>query len=428
MHLKWFSSLPDRNCVFLALLLQILFSTNVVGLQLFKTRQVMYRMLGYDNFNEERLHLERCRQSSSSGNCNLAIDGSIVQEWTQCVSTVPELSSFWKAELETPSYIARVVIHTAKLPDEAMLNAMHDFGIYAGDSTCYRHISSQSFITRSFPCDAMADRILIRSFRVNSIMSLCEIEVYGKPLTFQGLDSGEAEIGFSGCLMSSSAENSKCEDATDRNFAVFHGQSGKKCALTLPGEEEYSRSWLSVYLMTPTLIKHVKVYNRMDKCCNNLLNKFAILVNSASCAVHESIEPFISKVFRCTRFGNNVKLESRVLKSAITVCQIQVFGYKTLLYPDVRHEHKGCFHDDPDNPEMEQVISYSFMEPRKCHRMCKRLNKLYFGLQNGRACLCGNKYGRYGSAAIEKCNLGCVNDGGMACGGRNFTTVYEILV
>uniref|UniRef100_A0A1I8JJD0 F5/8 type C domain-containing protein n=1 Tax=Macrostomum lignano TaxID=282301 RepID=A0A1I8JJD0_9PLAT len=86
-----------------------------------------------------RLYLENCAQRSDSGHCSLAIDNQIIQEWTQCSSTAVE------------------------------------------PHPC-----------RSFPCDTFTDYIDLTSDRKDSVMSLCEVEVYGKALAFQELENGAA--------------------------------------------------------------------------------------------------------------------------------------------------------------------------------------------------------------------------------------------
>uniref|UniRef100_A0A1I8I243 WSC domain-containing protein n=1 Tax=Macrostomum lignano TaxID=282301 RepID=A0A1I8I243_9PLAT len=288
----------------------------------FVSREEYYRRINADNTNEERLYLENCAQSSDTGHCSLAIDNQIIQEWTQCSSTASETQPWWNAFLETPAYVSKVVIHTAPLPDAAMQSALNQFIIYAGGTACYRHNAAASFSSRSFPCDVFTDFIELSSDRKDAVMSLCEVEVYGKALAFQELENGAASL-------------------------TARGSANHVQVVSVPG-------------------------------------------------------------------------------AGLHLCQLQVFGYSTLLRPK---ELQRCYKDNPKQPDLEQLVSLTFMSISKCHRMCKRLNKLYFGLQNGRLCYCGNKFGRYGEAKEPKaCDKRCIYSKSKRCGGHYQNSVYEIIL
>ncbi|PAA64274.1 hypothetical protein BOX15_Mlig008416g2 [Macrostomum lignano] len=393
----------------------------------FVSREEYYRRINADNTNEERLYLENCAQSSDTGHCSLAIDNQIIQEWTQCSSTASETQPWWNAFLETPAYVSKVVIHTAPLPDAAMQSALNQFIIYAGGTACYRHNAAASFSSRSFPCDVFTDFIELSSDRKDAVMSLCEVEVYGKALAFQELENGAAEIALNYCSSSVDWQLNICKHAFDRNFAVFNGEHGKKC-LDIPSDKSAEEAWMRAYFKESALVKHVKLFNRMDKCCKNSLNHFTLHINYYKCLDHNDANPFVTKIFNCTRFGQHVQVVS-VPGAGLHLCQLQVFGYSTLLRPKELQKYIGCYKDNPKQPDLEQLVSLTFMSISKCHRMCKRLNKLYFGLQNGRLCYCGNKFGRYGEAKEPKaCDKRCIYSKSKRCGGHYQNSVYEIIL
>uniref|UniRef100_A0A1I8J3T8 WSC domain-containing protein n=1 Tax=Macrostomum lignano TaxID=282301 RepID=A0A1I8J3T8_9PLAT len=359
----------------------------------FVSREEYYRRINADNTNEERLYLENCAQSSDTGHCSLAIDNQIIQEWTQCSSTASETQPWWNAFLETPAYVSKVVIHTAPLPDAAMQSALNQFIIYAGGTACYRHNAAASFSSRSFPCDVFTDFIELSSDRKDAVMSLCEVEVYGKALAFQELENGAAEIALNYCSSSVDWQLNICKHAFDRNFAVFNGEHGKKC-LDIPSDKSAEEAWMRAYFKESALTTMMQIH---------LLRRSLTARGSA----------------------NHVQVVS-VPGAGLHLCQLQVFGYSTLLRPK---ELQRCYKDNPKQPDLEQLVSLTFMSISKCHRMCKRLNKLYFGLQNGRLCYCGNKFGRYGEAKEPKaCDKRCIYSKSKRCGGHYQNSVYEIIL
>uniref|UniRef100_A0A1I8JJQ1 WSC domain-containing protein n=1 Tax=Macrostomum lignano TaxID=282301 RepID=A0A1I8JJQ1_9PLAT len=363
----------------------------------FVSREEYYRRINADNTNEERLYLENCAQSSDTGHCSLAIDNQIIQEWTQCSSTASETQPWWNAFLETPAYVSKVVIHTAPLPDAAMQSALNQFIIYAGGTACYRHNAAASFSSRSFPCDVFTDFIELSSDRKDAVMSLCEVEVYGKALAFQELENGAAEIALNYCSSSVDWQLNICKHAFDRNFAVFNGEHGKKC-LDIPSDKSAEEAWMRAYFKESALVKHVKLFNRMDKCCKNSLNHFTLHINYYKCLDHNDANPFVTKIFNCTRFGQS---RASGLGTRCGPTSVPIAGFRLL----------------------------NIAASERATKMCKRLNKLYFGLQNGRLCYCGNKFGRYGEAKEPKaCDKRCIYSKSKRCGGHYQNSVYEIIL
>jgi hypothetical protein len=83
----------------------------------------------------------------------------------------------------------------------------------------------------------------------------------------------------------------------------------------------------------------------------------------------------------------------------------------------------GCFRDtrplDLDGHHARSANN----TPLRCVAICADLGFAYAGLQYGESCLCGNQYGRYGTA--DNCNLPCTGNLNLNCGGYLANSVYS---
>ena len=83
----------------------------------------------------------------------------------------------------------------------------------------------------------------------------------------------------------------------------------------------------------------------------------------------------------------------------------------------------GCFKDtsafDLDG-HLERSQSNT---PQSCIQICKQKGFAYAAVQYGESCLCGNSYGKYGTA--DNCNYQCTGDSNQMCGGYNANSVYS---
>jgi hypothetical protein len=83
----------------------------------------------------------------------------------------------------------------------------------------------------------------------------------------------------------------------------------------------------------------------------------------------------------------------------------------------------GCFRDmqplDLDGHHARSANN----TPLRCVAICADLGFAYAGLQYGESCLCGNQYGRYGTA--DNCNLPCTGNLNLSCGGYLANSVYS---
>ena len=62
----------------------------------------------------------------------------------------------------------------------------------------------------------------------------------------------------------------------------------------------------------------------------------------------------------------------------------------------------------------------------QCFLAAKEAGFKYAALQNGKSCFGDNTYGAEGTAEETECNVACVNDDGIKCGGLNKNSVYDI--
>jgi hypothetical protein len=83
----------------------------------------------------------------------------------------------------------------------------------------------------------------------------------------------------------------------------------------------------------------------------------------------------------------------------------------------------GCF-KDPNNPyDLDGHLERSAGNtPQRCVEICKGKGFPYAGVQYGQSCLCGNSYGKFGTA--DNCNMKCTGDSSQICGGYNSNNVY----
>jgi hypothetical protein len=64
------------------------------------------------------------------------------------------------------------------------------------------------------------------------------------------------------------------------------------------------------------------------------------------------------------------------------------------------------------------------MSPTACFDLCSQKGYKFAGFQYYSYCLCGNKFGTYGTATT--CNTPCHADSTSICGGAWTNTVYEL--
>jgi len=84
----------------------------------------------------------------------------------------------------------------------------------------------------------------------------------------------------------------------------------------------------------------------------------------------------------------------------------------------------GCF-NDPNNPfDLDGFLERSQSNtPQRCVETCRAKGFAYAGVQYGQSCLCGNSYGKFGTA--DNCNMKCTGDQSQICGGINSNSVYS---
>lgn len=87
----------------------------------------------------------------------------------------------------------------------------------------------------------------------------------------------------------------------------------------------------------------------------------------------------------------------------------------------------GCFRDKQPFDLDGYLKAGDNNTPEICIALCHAGGFKYAGVQDGKSCLCGNSYGKYGTA--DNCNIKCTGDSGQNCGGYNANSIYttEIL-
>lgn len=83
----------------------------------------------------------------------------------------------------------------------------------------------------------------------------------------------------------------------------------------------------------------------------------------------------------------------------------------------------GCFKDTQPFDLDGYLEAGGDNTPERCIAACRARGFQYAGLQDGKSCLCGNTYGRYGAA--DNCNVKCTGDNRQICGGFNANSIYS---
>lgn len=82
----------------------------------------------------------------------------------------------------------------------------------------------------------------------------------------------------------------------------------------------------------------------------------------------------------------------------------------------------GCF-KDTSAFDLDGFLERSRNNtPQTCVATCRAKGFKYAAVQYGESCLCGNSYGKYGTA--DNCNMKCTGDSGQICGGYSANSVY----
>ncbi|ELT90957.1 hypothetical protein CAPTEDRAFT_196945 [Capitella teleta] len=89
-------------------------------------------------------------------------------------------------------------------------------------------------------------------------------------------------------------------------------------------------------------------------------------------------------------------------------------------------QYVGCFrHRLPFSMPHNHFGSMGALTLTSCFERCRRYHRTYFGLTDGRQCMCASKhdYGRYGSGGA-KCVYACSGNPDETCGGKLALQVY----
>ena len=86
----------------------------------------------------------------------------------------------------------------------------------------------------------------------------------------------------------------------------------------------------------------------------------------------------------------------------------------------------GCFVDSGNRDLRVKEFVENGMSVEVCGGLCREQGARYFGLEEGRVCLCGNSYGRYGPAPTKDCNVPCPGNSSETCGAQWRSSVYRV--
>jgi hypothetical protein len=89
------------------------------------------------------------------------------------------------------------------------------------------------------------------------------------------------------------------------------------------------------------------------------------------------------------------------------------------------NSYMGCFVDQGvrDLPHWEFVPGGVSLTPAYCSNYCS--GYIFYAMQDGSACMCGNSFGLYGFAPDTDCYMPCQNNAAVKCGGPWRNSLYR---
>ena len=75
----------------------------------------------------------------------------------------------------------------------------------------------------------------------------------------------------------------------------------------------------------------------------------------------------------------------------------------------------------------DKGVIMNSMTLQLCSSICSIGSFVYFGVQFGTNCFCGNSYGNKGVAAAAECDMTCAGDASQVCGASYRNSVYRLL-
>lgn len=97
-----------------------------------------------------------------------------------------------------------------------------------------------------------------------------------------------------------------------------------------------------------------------------------------------------------------------------------------LLGSEVSGQYIGCFKDTGDRDITGSWEHWSDTTPQICVKRCFSKGFPYAAVQYSSHCFCGSKYGKYGAIPESSCQMPCVGDKSLKCGGSWANGVYKI--
>lgn len=84
----------------------------------------------------------------------------------------------------------------------------------------------------------------------------------------------------------------------------------------------------------------------------------------------------------------------------------------------------GCYSDNAKFRDLSYKISSFPVSRNDCANLCSTKKYIYAGLQAGGQCWCGNNFGKYNQLKATDCNVSCVKEPNIACGGNLTNSIY----
>ena len=86
-----------------------------------------------------------------------------------------------------------------------------------------------------------------------------------------------------------------------------------------------------------------------------------------------------------------------------------------------------CVKNHKDNYAIPYNAEINMLTEALCKSFCLNVNKLYFGVQFGRQCHCGNEQPSFQHLLpSSECNMTCEGNSSQMCGGAYRATVFKI--
>ncbi|XP_041361191.1 uncharacterized protein LOC121377317 isoform X2 [Gigantopelta aegis] len=356
-----------REVVLIGFLLLVLFNTAVFTGNLSKYKyHAPKSTMWYNNaVNRKNWALHGTANQSSSldpvDDPERVVDGNRTNTWNSrsCSTTESSRNPWWyvklqqKIRIEEVLIVSRCCVIRSRLGDfwiHILNESPRVFRRFSYAGYC-RHIKGNitAGVSRLVPCvhPVLGQIVRISMDGNNRAIDLCEVEVYGTPYVPE-INYEKYTTSFYNWARGMTATQSSESKNQWRKSASNAVDGDYKCKDRLGSfthtNEQDSEPWWMVDLQQILVITHVKVYNRMD-CCRNDLRRFEVRIlfqpddpEPAMCWFQEQTVMKESTILPCITYvkGRYVRINyyGPLELRPLSLCEVEVTAWKVVTDPE----------------------------------------------------------------------------------------------